>query len=87
MFLKKAKDIGDNWYYIEALNRGAKIGIYTDKNRVIIGRGFYSETGQEIKFDIDVKNLKITRYSQLVMVKMNISYLLIQNVHTVKCAR
>lgn len=58
LVLKKAKDIGDNWYYIEALNRGSKIGVYTDKNKVIIGRGFYSETGQEIKFDIDVKKFK-----------------------------
>jgi thiol:disulfide interchange protein DsbC len=56
--LKKAMEIGDNWYYLEAVNRGTKIGIYTDKNKVIIGRGFYSETGEEIKFDIDFKKYK-----------------------------
>lgn len=58
LVIKKAKDIGDNWYYLEAINRGSKIGIYTDKNKVIIGRGFYSETGEEIKFDIDTKKYK-----------------------------
>lgn len=56
--IKKAMEIGDNWYYLEGINRGTKIGIYTDKNKVIIGRGFYSETGEEIKFDIDFKKYK-----------------------------
>ena len=30
--IKKAMEIGDNWYYLEGINRGTKIGIYTDKN-------------------------------------------------------
>ena len=58
MIIKKAKNIGDDWYYLEALNRGSKIGVYTDKEKVIIGRGFYSETGEEIKFDIDTQKYK-----------------------------
>lgn len=56
--VKKAKEIGNGWYYLESNNDGRKIGIFTDKEKVIVGRGFENKTGEEIKFAVDMSKYK-----------------------------
>lgn len=56
--VKKVKEIGNGWFYLEANNDGRKIGIFTDKEKVIVGRGFENKTGEEIKFSIDMAKYK-----------------------------
>lgn len=56
--IKQGKDIGNGWFYLEANTEGKKIGIFTDKQKVIVGRGFDNNTGEEIKFNIDMTQFK-----------------------------
>lgn len=58
LILEEAKDIGKDWYFIQASQNGRKIGLYTDKEKMIIGRGFDVKSGKEIKFDIDMAKHK-----------------------------
>lgn len=56
--IKQGKDIGNGWFYLEANSEGRKIGIFTDKQKVIVGRGFDNNSGEEIKFNLDMSKYK-----------------------------
>ncbi len=60
--IKNVKQVDSKWYYLQAVAKTQgkikKVGIFTDKNTVVIGRGFDVKSGKEIKFDIDYDKIK-----------------------------
>ena len=56
--ISKGKIIGEGWFYLVGTTYGKKVGIFTNKNKVIIGRGFNAQDAKEYKFDIDVAMYK-----------------------------
>ncbi|AXH16399.1 hypothetical protein CP985_03380 [Malaciobacter mytili LMG 24559] len=58
IYLKQAKKLDDKWFLLEGKQNGRKLNLYTDKNMLIVGRGFNLKDFKEIKFDIDTKKYK-----------------------------